>query len=250
MVIEQIIIASCKHEEFLERFAAFKNTWNGFLLFKVATPSGLCRSGLSFRPSHRPLFAAPSGVHPRLPHRAAHPRSFSFHHHHHLRPSLRTLVKLFAEEPKRPKLVLYTTSLRGIRRTFEDCCAVRAILHGLRVAVDERDVSMDVSFRFELQSLLGKGRPLALPQVFIENRWLGGVEEIWQMNEAGELGRRLEGIAAQDPTFVCDGCGGARFVPCSYCHGSQKVFVEREGRKRRCDECNENGLVRCLHCCS
>ncbi|URE41820.1 glutaredoxin family [Musa troglodytarum] len=177
-------------------------------------------------------------------------RSFSFHHHHHLRPSLRTLVKLFAEEPKRPKLVLYTTSLRGIRRTFEDCCAVRAILHGLRVAVDERDVSMDVSFRFELQSLLGKGRPLALPQVFIENRWLGGVEEIWQMNEAGELGRRLEGIAAQDPTFVCDGCGGARFVPCSYCHGSQKVFVEREGRKRRCDECNENGLVRCLHCCS
>ncbi|CAL9037869.1 uncharacterized protein At5g39865-like [Musa acuminata AAA Group] len=177
-------------------------------------------------------------------------RSFSFHHHHHTRPSLRTLVNLFAEEPKRPKLVLYTTSLRGIRRTFEDCCAVRAILRGLRVAVDERDVSMDVSFRIELQSLLGKGRPLALPQVFIENRWLGGVEEIWQMNEAGELGRRLEGVAAQDPTFVCDGCGGARFVPCSYCHGSQKVFVEKEGRKRRCDECNENGLVRCLHCCS
>ncbi|RRT36742.1 hypothetical protein B296_00054601 [Ensete ventricosum] len=163
---------------------------------------------------------------------------------------MRTSVKSFAEEPKHPKLVLYTTSLRGIRRTFEDCCAVRAILRGLHVAVDERDVSMDVSFRMELQSLLGKGRPLALPQVFIENRWLGGVEEIRQMNEAGELGRRLEGVAAQDPTFVCEGCGGARFVPCSYCHGSQKVFVEKEGRKRRCDECNENGLVRCLHCCS
>jgi hypothetical protein len=31
-------------------------------------------------------------------------------------------------------VVLYTTSLRGVRRTFADCVAVRAILRGFRVA--------------------------------------------------------------------------------------------------------------------
>ncbi|WOK99088.1 hypothetical protein Cni_G07800 [Canna indica] len=168
-------------------------------------------------------------------------RSFSYHHHR--RPSTKPLPKRFVDEPKRPKVVLYSTSLRSIRRTFEDCCSVRAILRGFHVAVDERDVSMDASFRRELQSLLEKGRPFALPQVFIGSRWLGGAEEIRQMNEAGELGRMLEGVAGQDPTYVCDGCGGMRFVPCSNCYGSRKVFVEEEGRMRRCDECNENGLA-------
>ncbi|KAG6507440.1 uncharacterized protein At5g39865-like [Zingiber officinale] len=175
-------------------------------------------------------------------------RSFSYHTHR--RASTRTLARRFADEPKRPKVVLYFTSLRSIRRTFEDCCAVRAILRGFHVAVDERDVSMDASFRRELQELLVKGRPLVLPQVFIGSRWLGGSEEIRQMHEAGELGKMLEGVAAQDPAFVCDGCGGMRFVPCSNCHGSRKVFVEEEGRMRRCELCNENGLVRCSYCCS
>jgi hypothetical protein len=41
-----------------------------------------------------------------------------------------------------------------VRRTFADCCAVRAALRGLRVAVDERDVSMDASLRREVQALL------------------------------------------------------------------------------------------------
>uniref|UniRef100_A0A0D9VWX4 Glutaredoxin domain-containing protein n=1 Tax=Leersia perrieri TaxID=77586 RepID=A0A0D9VWX4_9ORYZ len=36
-------------------------------------------------------------------------------------------------------VVLYTTSLRGVRKTFEDCATVRRLLEGLRVAFLERD---------------------------------------------------------------------------------------------------------------
>jgi glutaredoxin domain-containing cysteine-rich protein 1 len=49
------------------------------------------------------------------------------------------------------RIVVYLTSLRGIRRTFEDCNAVKMILKGFRVWVDERDVSMDRAYRKELQ---------------------------------------------------------------------------------------------------
>jgi hypothetical protein len=40
--------------------------------------------------------------------------------------------------------VLYTTTLRGIRKTFEECNAVRAALDGLGFWIRERDISMDL----------------------------------------------------------------------------------------------------------
>lgn len=149
-------------------------------------------------------------------------------------------------------VVLYSTSLRGIRRTYEDCCSARNILRGFRVAVDERDVSMDAAFRKELQARLGgggKGRPAALPQVFVGERCVGGAEEVRQLHESGELGKLLEGVPRQDPRFVCGVCGGVRFVVCCVCSGSRKVFDEEDGQLRRCPDCNDNGLVRCPDCC-
>uniref|UniRef100_A0A0A8ZIP5 Uncharacterized protein n=1 Tax=Arundo donax TaxID=35708 RepID=A0A0A8ZIP5_ARUDO len=148
-------------------------------------------------------------------------------------------------------VVLYTTSLRGVRRTFADCCAVRAALRGLRVAVDERDVSMDAALRRELQALLSaRGRGFSLPQLLVGGRLVGGADEVRRLHESGELRRVLEGAPGQDPAFVCGACGGFRFVPCPPCDGSRKVFVEAEGFARRCGHCNENGLVRCPNCCS
>ncbi|KAG0483677.1 hypothetical protein HPP92_011761 [Vanilla planifolia] len=186
------------------------------------------------------------------------PRSFTYHNtfQRRTRDSSRPFWKNLAEDdPKLPvantRVVVYTTSLRGIRRTHADCCAVRAILRGFRVAIDERDVSMDAAYRRELQALLGgKGRPVSLPQVFVRGRHIGGADEVRQLHEVGELGKLLEGVPGQDPAFVCGGCGGVRFVPCGSCNGSRKVFVEEESRVRRCEECNENGLVRCPNCCS
>ncbi|KAK6124862.1 hypothetical protein DH2020_041396 [Rehmannia glutinosa] len=146
------------------------------------------------------------------------------------------------------RIVLYYTSLRGIRKTYEDCCAVRVIFRGFRVCVDERDISMDRSYRTELQDAL-KGKAVSLPQVFIKGKYIGGAEEIKQLNEVGELAKLLEGFPLIDLGFVCESCGDARFVPCPNCNGSRKIYEEEEGKLRRCSDCNENGLIRCSGCC-
>ncbi|KAI3806283.1 hypothetical protein L1987_22182 [Smallanthus sonchifolius] len=41
------------------------------------------------------------------------------------------------------RVVLYMTSLRVVRPTFEACRTVQSILRGFRVSIDERDLSMD-----------------------------------------------------------------------------------------------------------
>ncbi|CAJ1958985.1 unnamed protein product [Sphenostylis stenocarpa] len=148
------------------------------------------------------------------------------------------------------RIVVYLTSLRGVRRTFEDCNAVRMILKGFRVWVDERDVSMDIAYKEELQRVLGE-RHVALPQVFVRGKYVGGAEVIKHLFETGELAKIiLEGFPKLRPGFVCENCGDARFVPCENCSGSRKLFDEDEGCLKRCLECNENGLLRCPYCCS
>ncbi|XP_071720620.1 uncharacterized protein At5g39865 [Rutidosis leptorrhynchoides] len=147
------------------------------------------------------------------------------------------------------RVVLYYTSLRGIRKTYEDCCEIRMILKGFRVFIDERDISMDSNFRKELQSVFN-GNGFSLPQVFIRGKHIGGADEIKQLHEDGVLFKYMKGFPVIDPGFVCDNCGDVRFVPCLNCNGSRKVFEEDEGRSIRCPNCNENGLIRCAACCS
>ena len=65
--------------------------------------------------------------------------------------------------------MLYFTSLLTVRGTFEDCRTLRTILRGLRVAVDERDVSMDAAYLAELRVLMRRDRP-PLPQLFVSGR--------------------------------------------------------------------------------
>ncbi|KAL3637180.1 hypothetical protein CASFOL_019479 [Castilleja foliolosa] len=146
------------------------------------------------------------------------------------------------------RIVLYYTSLRGIRKTYEDSCTVRAILWGFRVCVDERDISMDRSYRTELQDAL-KGKTISLPQVFIKGKCIGGAEEIKRLNEAGKLSKLLEDFPVKDSGFVCQMCGDARFLPCVNCNGSRKIYEEDKGKLRSCLDCNENGLIRCSGCC-
>lgn len=157
-----------------------------------------------------------------------------------------SLIRLSGTEDR---IVVYMTSLRGIRRTFEDCYAVRMIFRGFRVWIDERDISMDSAYKKELQSVL-KEKNVSLPQVFIRGRYVGGADVIKSMFEVGELEKILEGFPKRVAGFVCQGCGDARFIPCGNCSGSRKVFDEDEGMCKRCWICNENGLIRCPDCCS
>ncbi|KAK4406371.1 hypothetical protein Sango_0643600 [Sesamum angolense] len=146
------------------------------------------------------------------------------------------------------RVVIYFTSLRGIRRTFQDCHSVRMIFRGFRVNLDERDISMDVAYKKELQKVLGENN-VSLPQVFVKGKYIGGADLIKQLLEVGELGRLVKGLPLRPPK-PCEACDDMRFVPCMKCDGSRKVFDEDEEVPKRCPECNENGLVRCPLCCS
>lgn len=183
--------------------------------------------------------------------------------------------------PPPRRAVLYFTSLRGVRATYEDCCLARAILKGYGVRLDERDVSMHRGFRDELRGLLGLGggaiakcwapaEPAVLPSLFVDGELVGNAEELKRLHEAGELAARLAGCesaaaaGAHGEAGTCEACGDVRFVLCEVCSGSCKVYVddedepEEEGDEcgggagagfRRCTECNENGIVRCPVCC-
>ncbi|MQL97049.1 hypothetical protein Taro_029732 [Colocasia esculenta] len=143
------------------------------------------------------------------------------------------------------RIVVYFTSLRVVRKTFEDCRSVRSILRGFRVAIDERDLSMDSGFLNELKGILGR-KQLTLPRVFIGGRYMGGAEEIWQLHESGELKKYVEGVPLAEPG-MCESCGGFRFLLCDKCSGSHKFYSEKGGF-RSCTFCNENGLLRCSDC--
>jgi len=143
-------------------------------------------------------------------------------------------------------VVLYYTSLRVVRPTYDECRAVRSILHGFAVAIDERDVSVDDRFREELQQILGS-RTAPLPSVFIAGDYIGGAEDVRRLYDSGELHELIERLPLSR-SMACNLCGGLRFVVCDNCDGSHKVFSEKSGTFRICSSCNSNGLIRCPSC--
>ncbi|XAR70106.1 hypothetical protein NMG60_11026861 [Bertholletia excelsa] len=157
------------------------------------------------------------------------------------------------------RVVIYTTTLRGVRKTFEACNAVRAAIETLGVSVSERDISMDRGFRDELRELMKdkESNELVPPRVFVRGRYVGGAEEFMRIVEDGCLGELLEGLPRLNAGFLCEGCGGARFLPCFSCNGSCKMVMlvkeeitQKQGRTVvvKCPDCNENGLILCPIC--
>ncbi|XP_047174887.1 uncharacterized protein At5g39865 [Vigna umbellata] len=160
-----------------------------------------------------------------------------------------TFVNTFEEKcpPKGENcVVIYTTTLRGIRKTFEECNKVRSIVESYCVHVIERDVSMDSGFKEELRKLM-ETKQVKVPVVFVKGRLVGGAEEVVKLEEEGKLGVLFEGIP-QKTMGDCEGCGGVRFVMCVECNGSCKVLDEECKKNVRCGHCNENGLVQCPLC--
>ncbi|WCJ20773.1 Glutaredoxin family protein [Euphorbia peplus] len=177
---------------------------------------------------------------------------------------------------KQDKAIIYSTSLRGVRKTYEDCCHVRVILKGLGLRVDERDVSMHSGFKEELKQLLGHELisgtgGLGLPRVFVGTKYIGGAEEIKRMHEQGQLDMVFDGCERAEEhgggvPGACEACGDVRFIPCETCSGSCKIYYEEDNDDddnedeeneeenneygfQRCPDCNENGLIRCPICC-
>ncbi|KAG6791580.1 hypothetical protein POTOM_000703 [Populus tomentosa] len=105
---------------------------------------------------------------------------------------LKKLDPLSGFEEKSPpsganSIVLYTTSLRG-----------------------ERDVSLHGEFLNELRDLTGEG--VSVPKVFIKGRYIGGVDEVVELNESGRLGRMLVWARVErvEGRQAFEGCGDAR----------------------------------------
>lgn len=143
-------------------------------------------------------------------------------------------------------VVIYSTTLRGIRKTFEDCNNVRSIIESHCIHVLERDISMDSGLKEELRGLMGT-KDVRVPLVFVKGRLIGGVDEIVKLEEEGKLSILFDGI----PRALggCEGCAGVRFVMCMNCSGSCKVLDEEQKKMVRCGHCNENGLIQCPICC-
>ncbi|XP_066575858.1 glutaredoxin domain-containing cysteine-rich protein 1 [Amia ocellicauda] len=150
-------------------------------------------------------------------------------------------------------IVIYTTSFRVVRTTFERCELVRKIFQNHRVKFVEKNIALNNKFGTELEERCKRvSEPPSLPVVFIDGHYLGGADTILGMNESGELQDLLTKIEKVQHPQECASCGGFAFVPCSMCHGS-KMSVFRNCftdsfKALKCSLCNENGLQPCKSC--
>ncbi|KAM4621566.1 glutaredoxin domain-containing cysteine-rich protein 1 [Polymixia lowei] len=151
------------------------------------------------------------------------------------------------------RIVIYTTSFRVVRTTFERCELVRKIFQNHRVKFVEKNIALDSEYGKDLEERCKRvGEPPSLPVVFIDGHYLGGAEKILDMNESGELQDLLTKIERVQDPHTCQTCGGFAFIPCPMCHGS-KMSVFRNCftdsfKALKCTSCNENGLQPCLSC--
>ncbi|KAJ8447195.1 hypothetical protein Cgig2_030426 [Carnegiea gigantea] len=119
-------------------------------------------------------------------------------------------------------VIFYTTSLRGIRKTFEDCQSIRFLLQSFKVIYYERDVSAHCEFRDELWRIMGER--VVPPRLFIRGRYIGGAEQVLGLHEQGRLRPLFMYIPIDYSEGPCNGCCGLRFGLCLNCNGSRKVF--------------------------
>ncbi|KAG2310367.1 hypothetical protein Bca52824_021924 [Brassica carinata] len=143
-------------------------------------------------------------------------------------------------------VVFYTTTLRGIRKTFDDCNMIRFLLDSFKVKYYERDVSMHVHYREELRRISAEETEVLPPVLFVKGRRIGGAQRVLGLHEQGKFRALFDGVPVAGDT-PCRRCEGFRFLMCDGCRGSRRI-VSSDGSRVQCLLCNENGLVVCLDC--
>ncbi|XP_060936281.1 glutaredoxin domain-containing cysteine-rich protein 1 [Limanda limanda] len=151
------------------------------------------------------------------------------------------------------RIVIYTTSFRVVRTTFERCELVRKIFQNHRVRFVEKNIALNSEYGKDLEERCKRvGEPPSLPVVFIDGHYLGGAEKILGMNESGEFQDLMIKIERVQHPQTCQSCGGFAFIPCPTCHGSKMSIFRNcftdSFKALKCTSCNENGLQPCESC--
>eukprot|EP00042_Codosiga_hollandica_P030956 m.183800 g.183800 ORF g.183800 m.183800 type:complete len:356 (+) comp53507_c1_seq1:130-1197(+) len=160
-------------------------------------------------------------------------------------------AEALAGEQSGGKLVVYLTTVQAVKDTYQACQDIVKILQRARVSFEVRDISMDARFNKELIARLSERA--RVPQVFLNGKYVGDYELVYEMNEGGVFQQILQHLPklAQFQESECADCGGRGFYTCTWCGGSKKSISNRFGRSiisLKCTACNENGLMRCSTC--
>lgn len=76
--------------------------------------------------------------------------------------------------PEFGRIIIYTTSLRVVRTTFERCELVRKIFQNHRVKFEEKNIALNSDYGKELDERCRKVCEVpSLPVVFIDGHYLG-----------------------------------------------------------------------------
>jgi glutaredoxin 3 len=69
------------------------------------------------------------------------------------------------------------------------CAAARSLLDKKKVTYDEIDITLNAKLRREMTDRSGKN---TVPQIFIDNRCIGGYDELSALDREGKLDALLE----------------------------------------------------------
>nr|BAJ96042.1 predicted protein [Hordeum vulgare subsp. vulgare] len=129
-----------------------------------------------------------------------------------------------------PEVVLYTASASASRRrgrTSADLYALRALLRGYGLTMEERDVSTSKAHRSELKSLLAaRGCAFSLPQLLVGGGLVGGPDDVRELHHTGGLRPLLDAAPRPCRAFVCQACKRVGSEPCSKCSEARNKMLD------------------------
>eukprot|EP00300_Choanocystis_sp_HF-7_P027466 c32581_g1_i1.p1 GENE.c32581_g1_i1~~c32581_g1_i1.p1 ORF type:complete len:100 (-),score=33.48 c32581_g1_i1:151-450(-) len=88
------------------------------------------------------------------------------------------------------KIVFFVTNATGVRKTKVDIREARYLLDAKRAVYEEVDVSL--IDEDEREEMWAKSKTKTLPQVFVDDEYIGGYEELQHFEEEGILEAKLK----------------------------------------------------------